>query len=105
MTKDRGERGFCLQEVLARLDDQQIDAAIQQSTRLDGISVAQVLEGDVAECWELAARAHRAGYPAWLVFCRVIGSYTFRELRREHVHVVSFVSDAVLGEVHWCAVE
>src|SRR6185369_3906903 len=31
VTEDRGECGFCLQEILTRLDDQQIDAAVEQS--------------------------------------------------------------------------
>ena len=54
---------------------------------------------------QFASRSHRAGDPSWSVFCRVVRSDTLGELRGEHVHLVRFVADAILGEVDRRSVE
>src|SRR5690348_4511880 len=105
MTEDGGECGFCLQQILTRLDDQQVNTTIKKSSCLDGVSIAEFLERDVSERWQFATRAHRTCNPPRFVFRGVIRGDSLRELRGEHVHVVCLVGDVVLGEVYRRAIE
>ena len=54
-------RRLDLQQVHARLDDEEVDAAFQQAAGLLGVGVAQVGEADVPEARQLRARADRTG--------------------------------------------
>ena len=53
-------RRFDLEQVHARLDDEQIDATLEQPAGLDLVGVAEIGEVDVAEARKLCARSDRA---------------------------------------------
>jgi hypothetical protein len=59
---DNGRLG--LQQILARLDDQRVGAAAQQTLGIDLVGVAQVAERGVAERGQLGAGPHRPQHPA-----------------------------------------
>ena len=65
LAADSGDRRLELQQVLHRLEQEQIDAALDERASLFGVNVAQLLEGDVRERRiggrdEHAGRAHRS---------------------------------------------
>jgi hypothetical protein len=49
LARDARDRGFHLQEILARLDQQQIDAAFDEMPRLFAVDVGELIEGDLRE--------------------------------------------------------
>ena len=55
------EAGLGAEQVVLRLDEQQVDAALEQAARLRLVGVAQGVEADLAERGELRAGADRAG--------------------------------------------
>ena len=59
---DDGRLG--LQEILDGLDDEQVDAAVEQPGGRLLVAVALLDEGDLAERGDLGARPERAGHPA-----------------------------------------
>ena len=91
-------RRLGLQQVHAGLDDEQVDAALEQPPRLLLVGVAQLGEADVTERRQLGARADRAGHVAG----RPSGAAARRpppgDAGRGHVERVGLVGDPVLGE-------
>ncbi len=67
MIKNRRERRFCLQQVLAGLDNQKIDTAVDQAAHLFTIGRAEVNKGDVTKRRQFAPGPHRAGHPTRLL--------------------------------------
>ena len=65
-------RGLQPEQVELGLDDQQVDAALEQRGHLDLVRVAELGEADLAERGELGARAHRTGHEALAVGSRVV---------------------------------
>ena len=61
-TADDG--GLGLEQILDRLDDQEVDATVEQAPGRLLVAVALVGEGDLAERGDLGAGAERAGHPA-----------------------------------------
>ena len=62
-------RNRCLEaeQVELRLDEEQVDATVEQTTRLDLVHVAQLGEADVTERRHLRAGTHGAGHEPWRV--------------------------------------
>ncbi len=84
---------FETQQVELRLDQQQVDAAFEQTSALDLVRVAEVGEADLAEGRELRARPDRTRDEA-VVAARDLT----RDPGRIEVDLVGLVGDAVLGE-------
>ncbi len=99
-------RRLRLQQVVAGLDQEQVDAALEQPGRLLLVGVAQVGEADVAEARQLGAGTDRAGDPP---FAPVGGDQLVGHLAGEtaggDVQLVRLVGDAVLVEDHGEAAE
>ena len=93
------DRGLGAEQVVHRLDDEQVDAALEQPVGELLVRGAQVVEADLAERRELRARPHRARDPPRRApasrnssaTSRAIVALARRELERP-------VRDAVLGE-------
>ena len=91
-------RRFDLEQVHARLDDEQIDATLEQPARLDLVGVAEIGEVDVAEARKLCARSDRATD----VSGPAVGGVAVGNLAGDpcggDVQVVGAIGDVVLGE-------
>jgi hypothetical protein len=61
IARRRRHRRLGLQEVVARLDDEQVDAAFEQAARLFLVRIAQIGETDVPERWQFGAGPDRSG--------------------------------------------
>jgi nucleotide-binding universal stress UspA family protein len=93
------ERGLGLQEVLAGLDEDGVDAAREQPLDLGLVGVAQLGERDVPEGGQLGAGADRADDPARPVGRAVVGRDLGREPGPRLGELADAVGDAVLAEV------
>ena len=91
-------RRLHLQQVHARLDEEQVDAADEQPVRLLLVGVAQLGEPDVAEARQLRARTDRAGHVAGPAVGGVVVGHLAGDARRGDVELVGLVGDVVLGE-------
>ena len=91
-------RRFDLEQVHARLDDEQIDATLEQTAGLDLVGVAELGEVDVAEARKFCARSDRAPD----VSSPAVGGVAVRNLASDpcggDVQVVGTIGDVVLGE-------
>ena len=91
-------RRLHLQQVHAGLDDEQVDAALEQSVRLLVVGVAQLGEADVAEARQLRAGSDRPGDVAGAP----VGGEAVGDLPGDagggDVELVGPVADVVLGE-------
>ncbi len=96
--EDGGQRRLRLQQVLARLDDEQIGAAVHEAAHLHAVGVTQFFEGGVAERRQLRPRPDGAGDPPRALLRRVVARHALRQLRRLEVQLVGHVRDLVLGE-------
>ena len=81
------------EEVELGLDEEQVDAALEQSAGLDLVGVAQFGEADLAERRELGARAHGAGDEAAVAVGHLTG-----DAGGGQVELVGPFGDVVLGE-------
>ena len=88
------ERGLGLQEVVDGLDEEEVDAAIEQPAGLLLVRVAQRGEADLAERGELGARPHRARHPP----ARIARRHLPGDARRLDVELVGPIGDLVLGQ-------
>ncbi len=93
---EREERGLRVQRVEDRLDEEQVDAAVEQRLRLLVIRIAQLVERDVAragvvhvgrDARRLRRRPDRARDEARFFRRRVFGGRFPRERRRRNVHL------------------
>ena len=91
-------RRLDLQQVHARLDEEEVDAADEQAVRLFLVGVAQLGEADVAEARQLRAGPDRAGDEAGPAVGGVVVGDLAGDARRGDVEVVGAVGDVVLGE-------
>ena len=91
-------RRLDLQQVHARLDEEQVDAADEQPAGLLLVGVAQVGEADVAEARQLGARADRAGDVAGAAVGGVAVGDLAGDAGGGDVELVGLVGDVVLGE-------
>ncbi len=98
VVKDRRECRLCLQEVLARLDDQNVRAAIDQPADLLDVSLFQVAIGDVPERRKLRPGPDRTRDKTRLVRRRIIPRQPLCELGRFLVHVIRLFDDAELRQ-------
>ena len=91
-------RRLHLQQVHARLDDEQVDAALEQPVRLFVVRVAQFGEADVAEARQLRAGPDRPGDVAGAaVGGEAVGDLS-GDAGRGDVELVGPLADVVLGE-------
>ena len=86
LAHDAGDRGLHLQQILARLEQQQIDAALDEVARLLAVELGEFVEGDLRERRigrrdEHARRAHRAGDEARPLRRRRSGRHASRASR------------------------
>ena len=89
------DRGLGLQQVLHRLDDQEVGAALQQAVRQRLVGVAQLGEPDPTKCDHLGAGAHRARHP----LVRPVAARDLPgDLGRLHGELVGALGNAVLDE-------
>src|SRR5207253_30959 len=94
---DSGDRGFDFEDVLRRLDEEEVDASFYKVLSLVVEILRELVEGDVAECgvgarWEHAGRAHRCGDEFWTIGCGIfIGGYA-SDSCGGHVDVADFVA-------------
>ncbi len=87
------ECGFGLQEVEDGLDEEEVDAAFQKSSRLDLVGVAELCEPNLAQRGELGARADGAGDPPAVPAGHLLG-----DLGGLEVQLVGAVGDPVFAE-------
>ena len=90
--------GLGLEEVEDGLDDEQVDAAVEQAPGLDLVGVAHLGEADLAERRELGAGADGAGHPPGSVGRGEPVGHLLGDLGRLAVELVGPVGDAVLVE-------
>ena len=88
-------RGLGAEQVELGLDQEQVDAALEQGGRLLLVGVAQLGEADLAEGGELGARSHRAGDQAAVAVGDLAG-----DAGGGQVDLVGPLGDAVLAERH-----
>ena len=91
-------RRLDLEEVHARLDDEQVDPTFEEAGGLLLIGVAQFGEADVAEARKLGAGADRAGDEASATVGGVAVGDLPGEAARRNVQLVRLVGDVVLVE-------
>src|SRR3954447_7076614 len=85
--------GLEAEEVELRLDEQEIDASVEQPARLFLVRVAELRESDLSERRELRARSHRSGDVTVVPVGHLAG-----DLGGLQVDLVGLVGDAVLAE-------
>ncbi len=90
------ERRLGLQQVVDGLDEQDVDAALDQGGALELVAVAQLGEGGVAERRELGARADRSDHEAGPVGRRVAGGDLAGDAGGGQVQLVGPLGDLVL---------
>jgi hypothetical protein len=90
--------GLARQQVVDGLDDQQVDAAFEESERHLLVTGGEVVVGDLTERGELRARAHGAGHEARRSGTGVGIGDAARDLGRHHREFVRPLRDAVFGE-------
>ena len=91
-------RGLDRQHVELRLDEQEVDAALEQPERLLLVGVAELGVRDVPERGELRARAHGAGHPARPLGRRELVADRAGQLGRPAGQLAGAVGQPVLGE-------
>ncbi len=94
----RDHRRLALEEVLDRLDEDDVGAAFEQALHLGDVGVAQLGELDVAERRELGAGADGADDPAGPVGRRVARGDLAGEGGGGAVQVAGDLGDVVLGQ-------
>jgi hypothetical protein len=93
-------RGLHTQQIELGLDDEQVDATLDQSDGLLLVEVAELRVPDLAERRELGARPDRSGHePPPIGRAHVVGDFACQPSRRE-VEFVHPLGHAVLGERH-----
>ena len=92
--------GLDREQVELRLDQQQVDAALEQAERLLLVRVTELGVGDVPERGELGARAHGAGDPAGALGRRELVPHRTGEVGRPPGQVACLVGQPVLGQHH-----
>ena len=90
--------GLGLQEVEDGLDDEEVDAAVEQAAGLHLVGVAHLGEADLSQRRELGAGADRAGHPAGPVGRREPVGHLLGDLGRRPVQLVGPVGDPVLRQ-------
>ncbi len=96
----RDDGGLALEQVLHRLDEQDVDAAGEQALDLRLVRVAEVGERDVAERRQLGAGADRADHEPGTLRRGVLLGDSARDAAPLLVQLAGRVGDAVLGEHH-----
>ncbi len=91
-----GHGGLGLQQVHAGLDDEQVDAALQQTARLLFVGVPESDEADVTDGRQLRPGPDRAGHVAWPPVAGPAGRDLLGDAGRRHVQRVGPIGDAVL---------
>ena len=92
-------RCLYLQQVHARLDEEQVAATVDQSARLLLVGIAQFGEGDVAERGQLGARPDGTRHVAGSSVLRlVLVRHAACDGGGGHVQFVCLLGDVVLGE-------
>ena len=92
------DRGLAREQVVDRLDDQQVDAAVEEPERHLLVTGREVVVGDLAERRELRARSHRSGDESRRTGAGVGVGDAARDLGRHQREFVGALGDAVLGE-------
>ena len=92
------DRGLGLEEVVDRLDEEDVRAAFEETGGLHLVVVAELREFDRAERREPGARAHRADDPARALRGGELVGDLPGDAGRGHVEVEGDVRDPVLGE-------
>ena len=87
--------GLGAEQVELRLDEEQVDPALEETGRLLLVRIAELGEPDLTEGGELGARAHRAGDEPPVAVGHLAG-----DARRGEVDLVRSLRDPVLGERH-----
>ncbi len=103
--KDADQPGLGLQDVLARFEQQHVDAAFDQPQRLLGVAGGHLIERDVAERGQLARRPHRTRNKAFASLGRIVVGNAAREFRRRSIERPHLVQHVVLDHVHRAGVE
>ena len=98
------DRGLDLEDVLRGLDDQEVDAALEQALRLLGEDLHELAEADLAERWVLgrgqeAGRADRARHEA------VLAHGLARDLRGLDVDLVGELGEPPLLQLQAAGLE
>ena len=98
------DRCLELEQILHRLEQQEIGAAIDERSCLLGVDVTQPLVRDVGERRigggdEHSRRPHRAGDEAWPLRRRVGGTRLSRDLGGAHVDLARALAERVLVEL------
>ncbi len=86
------------EQVVLGLDDEEVDATLEQAVHLHLVGVAEVGEGDVAEGRHLGAGPDRAGHEAGVVRGRDVVHDLAGQAGRGDVQLVGPVGEVVLGE-------
>ncbi|GIU88795.1 MAG: hypothetical protein KatS3mg009_3310 [Acidimicrobiia bacterium] len=92
------DRGLRLQQVVHRLDQQDVDTARDQPVDLRLVAVAQFRVADVPERRQLRARADRADHEPGPVGRRVRGRHLLGDRGRPLVDLERLLGDLVLAE-------
>ena len=87
--------GLGAEQVELRLDEEHVDAALEEAAGLLLVGVAQLGEADLPERGELGARADRAGDQAAVAVGHLAG-----DAGGGQVDLVGALGDAVLGQRH-----
>ena len=95
---DRPQRRLRLEQVLARLDLEHIDAALDQPPRLLPVALDQFVVVDVPQRGQLRSRPHRPEAVAGPLRRRELVPQAAELLRREPVDLAHAILDVVLGE-------
>ncbi len=91
--------GLHLQQVHARLDEEQIDPALEESLGLLDVGLAQFGESDVAEARELRTRSDAARHPAGTsIALLVLVRHAACDRGRRDVELSGALRDSVFGE-------
>ena len=94
------DRGLGAEQVELRLDDEQVDAAVDQAERLLGVEVTQFAVPDLTEGREPRARTHRPGDESLAVRGRGVLGGVSRDAGGDAVQLTGAVREPVLAEGH-----
>ena len=94
----RDQRSLALEQVLDGLDEEHVDAPLEQPLHLGDVRVAELGEPDVPERGQLRARADGSDHEPRAVGRRVAGRHLAGELRGDQVELAGLLGDVVLGQ-------
>ncbi len=97
-TTDAVDGRLCLQQVEHGLDDEQVDAPLEEGCRLVPVRIPEVGVADLAEGRELGPGPEVAGHPTRVVRCGIVVDRLAGEAGGSQVELVDPVLLAVLGQ-------